>query len=141
MVQIKRLDDLLHKRESVANEYRKRLSKIEGVSPLRLALTTTRMSWFVYPVCFSEGIDRDLVLNLLSERGIPSRPYFGPIHLQPFYRRKFGFDQGDFPESEKAGSSILALPFYTDMKSEEVDLVCDTLAQVMGELKSSSSSA
>lgn len=138
MVQLKRIEDLLRKRESVANEYIKRLRKIEGVSPLRLALTTTRMSWFVYPVRFSEGINRDLVMTLLAERGIPSRPYFTPIHLQPFYRKRYGYKPGDFPESEKAGSSILALPFYADMKPEEVALVCDTLAEVVDEVKSSS---
>ena len=141
MVQMKRLEDLLRKRESVANEYIKRLRKIEGVSPLRLALNTTRMSWFVYPVRFSKVINRNLVMTLLAERGIPSRPYFTPIHLQPFYRKRFGYDHGDFPESEKAGSSILALPFYTDMKPEEVALVCDTMAEVVGEVKSSGSGA
>ena len=83
------------------------------------------MSWFVYPVRFSEGINRDHVMALLAERGIPSRPYFMPIHLQPFYRKRFGYDHGDFPESEKAGRSILAVPFYSDMKPEEVALVCD----------------
>jgi perosamine synthetase len=141
MVQMRRIEYLLHKRESVANEYRKRLSKVEGISPLRLALTTTRMSWFVYPVRFSETINRDQVMALLSERGIPSRPYFSPIHLQPFYRKRFGYNQGDFPESEKAGSSILALPFYSDMKPEEVALVCNTLADVVGEAIVSSSNA
>jgi perosamine synthetase len=141
MVQMKRIDDLLYKRESVANEYMKRLSRIEGVSPLRISLTTTRMSWFVYPVHFSDGINRDRVMTLLAQRGIPSRPYFGPIHLQPFYRKKFGYDHGDFPESEKAGNSILALPFHTDMNSEEVALVCDTLAEVIGEVKSSNNRA
>lgn len=140
MVQMKRIEDLLRKRESVANEYIKQLRRIEGVFPLHLALTTTRMSWFVYPVRFSEGINRDLVMTLLTERGIPSRPYFTPIHLQPFYRKQFGYKQGDFPESEKAGSSILALPFYTDMKPEEVALVCDTLVEVVSEVKSSCSS-
>ena len=137
MVQMKRIESLLRKRENVANEYLKRLRKIEEVSPLRLALTTTRMSWFVYPVRFSEGINRDLVMTLLAERGIPSRPYFMPIHLQPFYRKRFGHDRGDFPESEKAGSSILALPFYSDMKPEEVALVCDTLTEVVSEVRSS----
>ena len=141
MVQMKRIEYLLHKRDNVANEYGKRLRKIEGVSSLRLALTTTRMSWFVYPVRFSEGINRDLVMTLLAERGIPARPYFSPIHLQPFYRNRFGYDRGDFPESEKAGNSILALPFYTDMKPEEVGLVCDTLAEVVEKVKSSSSSS
>jgi len=136
MVQLKRIEDLLRKRESVANEYLKRLRKIEEVSPLRLAFTTTRMSWFVYTVRFSEGINRNLVMTLLAERGIPSRPYFTPIHLQPFYRKRYGYKPGDFPESEKAGNSILALPFYADMKPEEVTLVCDTLKEVVGEVKS-----
>jgi dTDP-4-amino-4,6-dideoxygalactose transaminase len=141
MVQLKRIEDLLHRRESVANEYLKGLRKIEGVSALRLALTTTRMSWFVYPVRFSESINRNLVISLLAKRGIPSRPYFGPIHLQPFYRKMLGYDHGDFPESEKAGNSILALPFHTDMNPEEVALVCDSLAEVIGDVLSSSSGA
>jgi perosamine synthetase len=138
MVQMKRIEDLLQKRQNVANEYLKRLKYVEGVSTLHVALTTTRMSWFVYPVRFSEGINRDRVLALLAGRGIPSRPYFGPIHLQPFYRKRFGFESGDFPECEKAGSSILALPFHTDMNPDEVGLVCDSLAEVISEVKSSS---
>jgi dTDP-4-amino-4,6-dideoxygalactose transaminase len=135
MVQLKRIESLLRGRERVAKEYSQQLKKVEGVSTLPMALTTTRMSWFIYPVRFSEGINRDRVLALLAEHGIPSRPYFGPIHLQPFYRKKFGYKQGDFPVSERAGNSILALPFHTDMKPEEVALVCDTLAEVVGEVK------
>ena len=141
MVQLKRIEYLLNKRESVANEYHKGLRKIEGVSQLRLASTTTRMSWFVYPVHFSKGINRDIVMSLLAERGIPSRPYFSPIHLQPFYRKRFEYDRGDFPKSEQAGDSFLALPFYTDMKPEDVALVCDTLTEVVSEVKSLGSSA
>jgi perosamine synthetase len=137
VVQLKRIEDLLRGREKVANEYQRRLRKLDGVSPLRVTLTTTRMSWFIYPVRFSENINRNRVLALLAERGIPSRPYFGPIHLQPFYRERFGYKPGDFPESEKAGNSILALPFHTDMNPEEVALVCDTLAEVVSEVSSS----
>ena len=138
MVQLRRIENLLRGRERVAKEYSQQLRKIEGVSPLPIALTTTRMSWFIYPVRFSEDINRDRILALLADRGIPSRPYFGPIHLQPFYRKKFGYEPGDFPASERAGNSILALPFHTDMKPEEVALVCDTLAEVMGEVKKES---
>jgi dTDP-4-amino-4,6-dideoxygalactose transaminase len=135
MVQMRRIEDLLRKRDDVADEYFERLQKVEGVSTLHLAPTTTRMSWFVYPVRFAEGIDRDRVMALLAERGIPSRPYFTPIHFQPFYRKQFGFRPGDFPECEKAGSSILALPFYGGMKAEEVALVCDTLAEVVEKVR------
>lgn len=135
VVQIRRLDTLLSKRAEVAAEYEKRLAGIEGVSPLTIVPTTTRMSWFVYPVRFEEGIDRNLVMERLAQRGIPARPYFTPIHLQPFYRERFGFKEGDFPLAEAAGRSILALPFYAPMKPEEVEVVCENLAEVMKELR------
>jgi dTDP-4-amino-4,6-dideoxygalactose transaminase len=135
VVQIRRLDTLLSKRAEVAAEYEKRLAEIEGVSPLTIVPTTTRMSWFVYPVRFEEGIDRNVVMERLAQRGIPARPYFTPIHLQPFYRERFGFKEGDFPLAEAAGRSILALPFYAPMKPEEVDVVCENLAEVMKELR------
>jgi len=92
------------------------------------------MSWFVYPVRFAEGIDRNVVLDKLLQRGIPARPYFTPIHLQPFYRERFGYKEGDYPHAEAAGRSILALPFYGSMKAEEVQVVCENLGEVLKEL-------
>jgi perosamine synthetase len=127
VVQMKRLDDILCKRQWVAGTYNRYLEGLEGVAPLSIAPTTTRMSWFVYVVRFADWIDRNKVINLLAEQGIPTRPYFTPIHLQPFYGIRLGVKQGDFPEAEKAGTSILALPFYADMKEEEVAKVCKAL--------------
>jgi len=135
VVQIRRLDELLRKRDNVANEYNKILSGLANVSPLTIAPTTTRMSWFVYVVRLAPGISRDKTIVLLGERGIPARPYFSPIHLQPFYRKQFGFKPGDFPEAEAAGESILALPFYANMKTDEIELVCKTLADSIKEAK------
>jgi dTDP-4-amino-4,6-dideoxygalactose transaminase len=135
VVQMRRLDDLLERRNEVAKEYESRLKNIEGVSQINIVPTTTRMSWFVYAVRFDEKIDRNKVLDLMARRGIPARPYFTPIHLQPFYRQKFGYKPGDFPNAEKAGESILALPFYASMKPEEVEVVCENLAEVVNSLK------
>ena len=135
VVQMRRLDDLLERRNEVAKEYENQLKNIEGVSQINIVPTTTRMSWFVYAVRFDEKIDRNKVLDLMARRGIPARPYFTPIHLQPFYRQKFGYKPGDFPNAEKAGESILALPFYASMKPEEVEVVCENLAEVINSLK------
>jgi len=135
VVQMRRLDDLLRRRDEVAGEYTRRLAQIGGVAPIPLAATTTRMSWFVYAARFDEGIDRNQVLESMAGRGVPTRPYFSPIHLQPFYMQRFGFKPGDYPLTEKAGESILALPFYGAMKAEEVGVVCDALAEVVYEQK------
>jgi perosamine synthetase len=131
VVQMRRLDYLLSKRQDVADEYQKNLKSIKGVSPLSIINTTTRMSWFVYPVQFESGLDRNQILDKLSKQGIPTRPYFSPIHLQPFYREKFGYKEGDFPNAEFAGKTILALPFYSAMKKEETVVVCDALNEIV----------
>ncbi len=134
VVQIRRLETLLKMRDEVADEYNQRLAQINGVEPLTVVPTTTRMSWFVYPVRFKEGIDRNEVLERMIKRGIPTRPYFTPVHLQPFYKERFGYKEGDYPVAEAAGRSILALPFYGSMKPEEVQVVCDNLGEILDQL-------
>jgi len=136
VVQLKRLSELLKKRDAVARQYNTILSSLEDVMiPLKIVPTTTRMSWSVYVVRLSPGIDRDLVIDLMAKGGIPTRPYFTPIHLQPFYRERFGFKPGDFPEAEAAGRSIIALPFHTNMKTEEIEVVYKALKDVLTEAK------
>jgi len=130
-VQISRIEELLSKRERVAGWYAERLSEIPGVEVPALAPTTTRASWFVYVIRFSVGIERDQVARRLGERGIPARPYFLPIHLQPYMVERFGYRAGDFPVTEDLGRRGLAIPFSGVMSEGEVDLVCRELRSAL----------
>jgi len=130
LAQLRRLDALLEARARVAARYTASLS-IPGVQPMTVAPSTTRMSWFVYVVRLAPEIDRDAVMSALQNEGIPSRPYFPPIHLQPFYRERFGFREGDFPHAEAAGRSTLALPFHGRMPDGDVDRVVESLARAV----------
>lgn len=127
VVQMRRLDELLDKRAAVVDEYSRQLSLLEDVTPLSVVPTTTRMSWFVYVVRFSDGIDRNFVMSQLAAQNIPSRPYFTPIHTQSFYREKFGYQADDFPIANAVGASSLALPFYANMNPDEIKVVVDAL--------------
>ncbi len=129
--QIKRLDELLDKRAQVADWYNVRLQDEELIEVPYIAATTTRMSWFVYVVRIKPPASRDETLRGLQESGIPSRPYFTPIHLQPFYREKFGYQRGDFPVTEYLGDVSLALPFSGIMTEEQVDYVCCHLKRLV----------
>lgn len=127
--QLTRIEELLSKRERVAQWYNERLSNQELVETPYIAPTTTRMSWFVYVVRIKPPAARDTVMQQLAEQGIPSRPYFTPIHLQPFYRERFGYRRGDFPVTEYLGDVSLALPFSSVMTQEQVEQVCDCLLE------------
>jgi dTDP-4-amino-4,6-dideoxygalactose transaminase len=90
---------------------------------------TTRVSWFVYVVRFENDLDRDVIAARLAEKGVPVRPYFLPIHLQPYMVNQFGYQAGDYPVTEDLGKRGLALPFSGMMTEEQVDLVCRLLAE------------
>jgi len=131
LAQVGRIEELLAKRERVAGMYDERLRKVDGVSVPYVAPTTTRTSWFVYVVRLAPEVDRKRVMAALEERGVPSRPYFTPIHLQPFYVQRFGYRRGDFPVTEAAGDTCLALPFSSVMTEAQVDHVCRALKEAV----------
>lgn len=131
LVQLQRLDEILAKRARVAAWYDERLAGVEWIETPRIAPTTTHMSWFVYVVRILPPAQRDTVVRLLAECGIPSRPYFTPIHLQPFYREQFGYRGGEFPVTEHLGSVSLALPFSSVMTEAQVDAVCEALCDAV----------
>lgn len=127
LVQLTRIEELLARRDRVATWYADRLSKIELLELPSLAPTTTRASWFVYVVRILPPASRDEVMRRLAAEAIPSRPYFTPIHLQPFYSKEFGYRRGDFPVTERLAAAALALPFSSVMTEDQVDMVCDRL--------------
>ena len=130
-VQISRLDEMLIKRAQVANWYETRLKNVEGVETQFIDKSTSQMSWFVYVVRFDEKINRDELAQKLIARGIPVRPYFAPIHLQPYMVKQFGFQKGDFPVTEDLGNRSLALPFSGVMREDQVAQVCETIAELV----------
>ena len=129
--QISRLEELLTKRAQVADWYAEHLAGIEEVTPPQLVENTTRVSWFVYVIRLAETVDRDRLAQILAERGVPVRPYFAPIHLQPYVMEIYGTRHGDYPVTEDLGDRSLALPFSGAMTEEEVVTVCQRIADVL----------
>lgn len=127
--QMSRLDELISKRERVAAWYEARLSEIAGVEVPFVESNTTRMSWFVYVIRFDKKVPRNELAKRLEARGIPVRPYFLPIHLQPYMIEKYGWREGDFPVTEDLGRRGLAIPFSGVMTEEQVEYVCTIMRE------------
>jgi dTDP-4-amino-4,6-dideoxygalactose transaminase len=131
LAQAKRLPELLEKRKRVAFWYEERLRDLELVRLPHIAPYTTTVSWFVYVVRILPPAQRDVIIGKLAQTGIPSRKYFSPIHLQSFYRERFGYQPGDFPVTERLGEESLALPFSGVMTEDQVDAVCFALRKAL----------
>jgi dTDP-4-amino-4,6-dideoxygalactose transaminase len=131
VIQMQRLDQLITKRDQVAGWYNQRLAEIPGIETPTIAKYTSRVSWFVYVVRFANGLDRDAIAKKLGALGIPARPYFLPIHLQPYMVERFGYQEGAFPVTEDLGRRGLALPFSGVMEEGQVERVCQALREVI----------
>ena len=127
--QMERIEEILDKRAKVAEMYGEKLVEVEEVQVPFIAPYVSRMSWFVYVVRLERGIDRDKVIKYLNEEGVQCKPYFTPIHLQPFYRKMFGYKEGDFPITEDVGGRTIALPFFNNLKEEQIDYVVEKLKE------------
>lgn len=133
-VQASRLDSMIDNRARVASWYSERLARIPRIEVPSIATYTTRMSWFVYVIRFSKELNRDDIAQKLGERGVPARPYFVPIHQQPYMVTRFGYQDGDFPITEDLGQRSLAIPFSSVMTEEQVDYVCQSIGDVIRNL-------
>lgn len=133
--QLDRLDDLLADRAQAAGLYREHLSPLDG-DFLHLppdADAGTR-SWFVYVVRLAAPATRevrDAVIERLRSEGIGCAPYFPSIHLQPYYRDRFGFAPGDLPVTERVASQTLALPFFPEITEAQIRRVARVLTHVL----------
>lgn len=136
IAQLERIDEILAKREMVAKSYNRRLKEIEELTIPQFE-ENKKISWFVYVVRLIDKYskeDRGLILNKLNEKGIGCSNYFSPIHLQPFYRKMFSYKKGDFPVTERVSERTIALPFYNNLKEEQIDYVCDNLKKAIQSL-------
>ncbi|MCL4196724.1 MAG: DegT/DnrJ/EryC1/StrS family aminotransferase [Phycisphaerales bacterium] len=129
VAQVKRLDEILESRGLVASKYISRLMGNPDVILPTVDAETT-MSWFVFVIRLSSEFhaeNRDRIIAGMRRHEVGVSNYFPPIHLQPFYRSRFGFKEGDFPITESVSHRTLALPFHTRLSDREIDLVCQTL--------------
>jgi perosamine synthetase len=131
--QLKRIDAILDRRESIAREYSDILHSVPDLIIPARALPRRKISWFVYVVRLSSRFDeaqRDWIVNEMKWRGIALGRYFAPIHLQPIYRPS---DSGNaaLPVTEFQASRSLALPFFNRIREQEIKEVCQRLVELI----------
>jgi perosamine synthetase len=132
--QVARLDRILAMRRRVAGMYAEGLYAMPEIILPAPTPPNVEMSWFVYVVRLQDEFlqeDRDAVLQSLRTDGIGSNNYFAPIHLQSFYRERFGFLPGQFPITEHIASRTIALPFFNALTREQVEVVCSALRRAI----------
>jgi perosamine synthetase len=135
--QLQRLESVLERREAVAREYHRRLQTESGLQLPALELPRRRISWFVCVLRLSESFSsaqRDHIVQEMASRGIACGRYFAPIHWQPAYRSQ-PHRCMTLTRTEFIAPRTLALPFFNNISVEQIEEVCQTLAEVLHKMR------
>lgn len=133
LVQLKKVDQMAAARSRIAAEYNLAFGKIEEVEVP--SVTHDRESaWHLYPLRIrpdSLTIGRDEFIATLKQKGIGTSVHFIPLHLHPYYQRKFGYKPGDLPRAEAEYDRYLSLPLFPTMSDEEIEYVIEGVREIV----------
>jgi len=129
--QVRRLDEIVERRMSIAAKYDRALASLPNVRPLRVA-EGDRNAYYKYPLWLRPPLEREAVrARLDQEYDVKSgTSYWPPCHLQPAYRKAFGYKEGDFPAAEAALGQTIALPMHCDLREDEIQRVIEAVSEV-----------
>jgi len=74
--------------------------------------------------------NRNNVIDSLFKEGVPVSVHYHPVHLFKYYRKTYGFKEGDFPIAEYIGKSTITLPFYPKLTNDEVEYIINKVLSV-----------
>lgn len=127
--QLGKLERWTARRRQIAARYDHRLAGLPGIRPLavRPEIRHARHLYVVRVDPEVAGIDRGRLFAALRRAGIGVAVHYLPVHLQPFYRQRFGTGPGLCPVAEAASEQILSLPIFPAMTDRDVDAVVAAL--------------
>lgn len=133
--QLSRLDAFVARRRAIVARYNQAFAGIPwmvrpGVIPPAKSKHT---SWHLYTLKIDFGAlgkTRTQVMGELRQKGVNTQVLYIPVHLQPWYRRTYGYGVGKCPVAENFYKHALSLPLYPAMSDREVDRVISAVEEL-----------
>ena len=131
--QLKKLDTFVNKRHDIAKKYDEVFSN-NDLLKIPLSDKSVEHSYHLYPL----QIDFDkLTLTKLEcfekmkELGVNLQVHYIPVHLQPYYQKNYGFNNGNFPVPERFYRNEVSLPIYPALSRKEVTFVVNNILEII----------
>ena len=125
-VKLKYLDKYIQARQTNAAFYDDFFKNHEKIQIPKRNSQSTHV-FHQYTLTFDESIDRNIVQKKLHEKGVPTMIYYpAPLHLQEAYQY-LGCKKGSLPIAEELSQKVLSLPMHTEMNTEMLNYICESV--------------
>ena len=130
VAQLRKLGAAMERRRANAAMLTALLADVQGLT-LPVQREGMRDAHFAYTLVTSSRRVRDALAAHLAARGIESRPMFGPMSDQPFYRRLFGRPRRDFPEARRLGARGLYVGCWPGLEKADIERIAEAVREGM----------
>jgi len=133
LINLKKIEKNIKKREMLFNRYVTVLRKIPGIKFQKITEKTSyNYAYLVIEILHEEfGLTRDEVYLCLRTEGIVVRKYFYPLCSNyPCYRGLPSAKRELLPNANTVSARVLSLPLYCEMEEKDVDRVVETILSI-----------
>jgi perosamine synthetase len=131
--QFARLEEFITDRRKMAQIYDEQLAHFNGINSLKVP-KEVKSNYYKYAALLDEGIDRTSLKKALKEKfgvSLSGEVYELPCHLQPIFKKLYGFGGGEFPVAEDLCRRHICLPVFAGMTDEQARHVVNSLREVI----------
>jgi perosamine synthetase len=131
--QFLRLEQFISARQKIVDTYNVAFQELNNLET-PIPVLDGRPAWHLYVVqiAFQEiGKSRAQVMRELKDLGVGSQVHYFPVHLQTYYRNKYGYASGKCPNAEAFYERCLSLPLFPSMTEENVAQVIAAVREVV----------
>ncbi|MFC1915605.1 DegT/DnrJ/EryC1/StrS family aminotransferase [Chloroflexota bacterium] len=134
LAQFALLEKFIEDRRRIAKIYDRELEEIARIKPVKIP-SNSKSNYYKYVAILDEGIDRATLKKELKEKygvGLSGEVYELPCHLQPIFKDRYGFKEGEYPVAEDLCQRQICLPVFATMTEEQAKYVTNSIAEVLG---------
>ena len=125
--QMGKLEAWLLKRRKIAAIYDAFFEKTSIAKPLfNKSDSNHAYHLYVVEVQESAGHSRNTLFDMLRQKGIGVNVHYVPVHLHPYYRKRFGYGEGLCPVAEHMAGRILSIPMFAGLSDVDLQTVLST---------------
>lgn len=130
--QIKNLNKTIKHKQKQGAYYHQLLEEFTNIIQLPLkSINSSKNQYWVFGILLKENNIRDSVIDELRKKGIETRPFFWPLHLQDALPKEHIPEKGSLPVSEKLGSDGLYIPIGTHIKRKDQEFIVNCLVEII----------
>lgn len=121
LAQLDRLKEFKQRRDRIIAQYDEAFEPIEGIRTPPDPVDSDPM-YHLYAIEVSEdfGCDRKEFVNAIHAENIGVQVHYVPLHYHPYFQ-EFGYEPGQFPETEAVYDGLVSLPLHAEMDEDDVD--------------------